>query len=454
MEFNILIFVFLSLIVAFLNQFFPIKSRKFFLLFINLLFYFMLDLRYSFLLILSVLLSYYLAQIISQQKKAYGRKTAVSIGIVIVCITLFFFKYCNSFLVNKTGTIQILMPLGISYYSFKIISYLVDVYRRPESTATSLVSYSIYISFFPQIICGPITRSDEICSFIDQVYKLDIQKTSRALYRIISGLFKKVVIADRLILYVTTVFENWEEYPALALWMAAFFYSIQLYCDFAGYSEIIIGITELFGFRCGDNFQMPYFSYSIKEFWKRWHISLSTWLRDYIYFPLGGSHVSNLRQKINVLVVFIISGIWHGNKLNFVVWGLWHGILNILSPQKSDKAWVRLFQTLCTFCCVMFGWILFNTDSMMSALAYLGKMFTELSLDLNAIIASVMPFSGDYACLSYLLTVSVFILILFIMEWRDYSKRVYNSKVRVIIFLFALLFWGTIGNNTFLYANF
>lgn len=454
MEFNTVQFVICFLVLAFINQILSVKIRKYYILFISCICYFFLDSKFFLLLVFAVLGSYVSAKVVSIQKNARLRKFTLCISILMVCSILVLFKYYNFFTDGRTDAIKLIMPLGISYYSFKIISYLIDTYKKSELTCTSLVNYAVYISFFPQIICGPITRAYEILKFIDTENKMSAARIKDALYKITSGLFKKIVIADRLNIYVNTVFANWEGYPALALWLATLFYAVQLYCDFAGYSEIIIGITELFGFQCRENFQTPYFSHSINEFWRRWHISLSTWLRDYIYIPLGGNRVYRWRQKLNVLVVFLVSGIWHGNNLNYIIWGLWHGVLSICSPKKAEKFWMNIFQTVMTFCCVMFGWILFKTDSVWQTIAFIGKMFMGVAINMNVIISSVMPFTGDYACLAYMLTVCIFILILFVMEWKDFNHHSNNRSARLIFFLLSIAFFGTMGSNSFLYANF
>ena len=346
------------------------------------------------------------------------------------------------------------MPLGISYYTFKIISYLADIYLQKRAPETSFIHYAIYVSFFPQIICGPIARSLEITDTLkkDLIFNKSLVHSGSLL--ILSGLFKKLVIADRLNIYVNSIFSSPAAYPSLALWMAAFFYTVQLYCDFAGYSEIAIGICNLFGFTSRSNFNLPYFSYNIKDFWKRWHISLSSWLQDYIYIPLGGNRKGVLRQKFNVLITFLVSGLWHGNGLNFIAWGLYHGILNLFPSKKPVSKWGQFFQTLITFLCVMFGWILFKASSIQNAAAFFLQMFSSWQFDMNSIIASIMPFTGDYSCLAHLLTVALFLLILLIYEWKEYlhPDRKYPSKY--FIYAVSVLFFGMIGQNSFLYANF
>lgn len=454
MNSDVILFIIFSIVAAFLYNIIPINKRRYFLLLINSIFYFMCDPKYLLLLIFLIVTSYTCGRRMNNLSRRDIRKVYMILEIIFLCAILALFKYWNFFATNKSSALQLLMPLGISYYTFKIISYLVDLYQGQKVTIKSIEDYAIYISFFPQIICGPITRENEILDYIHTDTRVHYTDIKSSIYRICSGLFKKIVIADRLCTYVNTVFENYDSYPSLALWMAAFFYAIQLYCDFAGYSEIVIGITNLFGFHCMDNFKLPYFSSNIKEFWTRWHISLSSWLRDYIYIPLGGNRLGKIRQKVNIILVFLISGIWHGNNLNFVIWGLYHGILNILSPKQSRKSILKVLQIISTFICVMFGWILFKTKTLEDTIYFVSKMFSGLSISLSNIITSVMPFTGDYSCLSYLLTVCVLILALFIMEWRDYYKCKKLYLVRFILFFTTIVFFGVIGENSFIYANF
>lgn len=369
-------------------------------------------------------------------------------------IILIFFKYYNFFVPSGSDSLRLLMPLGISYYTFKIISYLADLYLNKCLSQNSFVDYALYVSFFPQIICGPIMRASDLMDQIKQNFFFHKQKIYEGLLLIISGLFKKIVIADRLNTYVTAVFNSPAAYPALALWMAAFFFSIQIYCDFAGYSEIAIGIGNLFGIECKPNFNLPYLSYNIKDFWKRWHISLSSWLRDYIYIPLGGSRKGAIRQNMNIIITFLVSGLWHGNTLNFVFWGLWHGLLNLIPSKKSSKKFIQIFQTLLTFFCVMFGWILFKSESLKYAGLFIHNMFSDFTLTIQTIIASVMPFTGDYSCLAHLMVACLLIFILLIFEWKEFRQPAHKYSSKYIVFFTCIILFGIVGENSFLYANF
>lgn len=459
MQSNILLFLLFSIIAAFIIRLLPQSQKKYGLFFVNIIFYLLCDARFMLLMLAGILWSFGIGRKLSM--KPERNKFWLCSGIIPVVLILIIFKYYNFFVSltgNEADALSLLMPLGISYYTFKIISYMIDIYFEKRTAEISLLNYSIYVSFFPQIICGPISRSADITKQLEHFHSPSLQILEQGYILILSGLFKKLVIADRLNPYVNTIFSDSSSYPALALWMAAFFYTIQIYCDFSGYSELAIGIGNLLGINCKPNFNLPYFSYSIQDFWRRWHISLSSWLRDYIYIPLGGNRKGTLRKKINTLITFLVSGLWHGSGFNFIIWGLWHGLLNLIPVKKSSHKSLYMLQMLLTFICVMFGWILFKSDTLSNGILYISHMFQNIALNQQVIIAAVIPFTGDYSCVPYFLTVCLFILLLFIMELFEYNGRIkYSSKscnLKCLIYLSAIILFGMIGQNSFLYANF
>lgn len=456
MQTNILLFLLFSIIAALVIHILPPALKKYGLLALNIIFYLSCDARFFLLMLLSICWSFLIGR---QVENATARKKLwLWMGIIPIIFILAVFKYFNFFILSGNTSLTLLMPLGISYYTFKIISYLADIYLGKRSPEPSPVNYTIYVSFFPQIICGPISRSEEVTKELEHLQSPSNELVSNGFLLILSGLLKKLVIADRLSSYVDIVFASPSSYPGLALWMSAFFYTIQLYCDFAGYSEIAIGVGNLLGIPCKPNFNLPYFSYSIKDFWNRWHISLSSWLKDYIYIPLGGNRKGRIRQKINIMITFLVSGLWHGNGFNFILWGLWHGILNLLPASKSSCKWKTVLQTISTFICVMFGWIIFRAESIKSGGIFLKQMFLNFSLSYQSIVASILPFTNDYACLSYFLTVCFFIMILFFIEWRQFSGKSDSSQKsnhwKCFLYTISIILFGMIGNNSFLYANF
>ncbi|MCI9398219.1 MAG: MBOAT family protein [Lachnospiraceae bacterium] len=433
------------------------NKRAIILLFLNMIFYAIYDLKYVPIVIFEIIGTYFIyCQI---QRNSYMKKMWLIIGVILEVSILCFFKFVDLFLESSDLALRILMPLGISYYTFKILSFIIDTYRgRGRNYKVTLLEYAVYVSFFPQIVCGPISRTDEIIPQLSKKYKVTEHELMEGISMILSGGYKKVVIADRLAVYTAAIFTNPLGYPALASWLAAFFFSVQIYCDFAGYSELAIGVCKILGFHCHKNFDNPYFAANIKEFWNRWHISLSTWLRDYVYIPLGGNKVGKVRKKFNIMVTFLVSGIWHGVGLNYLCWGAYHGLLNILSIKKSSNKIILLIQTIGTFICVTFGWIMFHAGSFTNGIRYIQNMFTDVAINYNVIVSSVIPFTGDYSSVSYFLIVVIFIIVLFIFELREYTRSIQSLEKslysRSAFYLFAIMFFGIIGQNSFLYANF
>ena len=362
-------------------------------------------------------------------------------------------------------SLSLLLPLGISYYTFKIISYNADIFlgkREAEKGLSGCGAYLTYVLFFPQIVSGPIERSESFLAQLHAGPAYDAGLFAEGLQRIVLGLFKKMVIANRLSGYVDAVFAAPEAYPGLACVMAAFFYSFQLYCDFSGYSDIAIGMGNLLGIRSRENFACPYFSRGIKEFWSRWHISLSSWLKDYIYIPLGGSRVSSFWHGVNVLATFLVSGLWHGASWTYVIWGGIHGVWNLISRKKDpDRSLARrIWQTLVTFFGVTVGWVFFRAERFAGALAFLKHAVTGFSLSYADIQSSILPFTGDNTCAAYFLTACGFLFFLFLYE----RERVYGrtrgkegawlSVFWLAFMMLSIVLFGVFGVSGFLYANF
>lgn len=436
-------------------------------------FYILCDWRAFFVLLFVTVYTYYAAIWISRRQEQPKRKKMLAVGIIPPLCVLFVSKYIGVFdaLVTKLfgadllsdAVVSLVSFLGISYYTFKVVSYLVDVYRNKYACERNFLMVSVYITFFPQIVSGPIQRFDSFGdSFADLGYKRDLFMSG--LGEILLGLYMKSVIADRLSGYVSEVFENYASVNGLALWLGAFFFTIQLYCDFAGYSYVAIGFTKLFGIDCPKNFNAPFFSRSIKEFWNRWHISLSSWLRDYVYFPLGGSRCSKYRRFFNILVTFLVSGLWHGAGLHYAVWGLLNGLLVYFYSKKfseSKNPFAVVFSTLLTFLATMLTLIVFRSSSLSAAFVYLKRMVTAFSLNMTAIQSAVLPFTSDNTCIAFFLTAVFFILI---TAWHEF-RIVYPPKRRsektaevlsyvwYIFMLTSVILFGQFGND-FIYGNF
>ena len=382
-------------------------------------------------------------------------------------VILGFFKYFGFFaeavngLLGKLGigseskALQLAMPLGISYYTFKIISYLVDISKGKIDAEKHFGYYALYISFFPQILCGPIERAEHFLPQLKYGCRFEEKLAAEGLERIIIGLFKKLVIADRLALYVSTVFDAPMNYPGLASVMALGFYSIQIYCDFSGYSDLAIGMAQMLGIRTKENFAYPYFSRSIKEFWTRWHISLSSWLKDYIYIPLGGNRKGKIRKHLNTFATFLVSGIWHGSTINFVLWGGIHGLWNMISTPKSkdDAWWKQILQTIVTFMGVTFAWLFFRAEKLSIALQMIKYSVTDFGISIENITASLLPFTGDNTCAAHFLIICLLIVFLAVFEWRK-TKGKGTSYGWLAAMLAITLLLGKFGSSSFLYGQF
>lgn len=456
---NILLFITYSIIVALiLNLIHGAKIKTAVLFGTTVFFYLSYSWKYSLLLVATVVWTYVWGIIISSKIDMPKRRTYMLLGALLPIVSLLvIFKWANQVLNSCRIEYKLILPLGLSYYSFKAISYLIDVYRDPDKVEKSVIILSNYIAFFPQIICGPISRIDELGSQLRKMNRAERSDIEAGIYFICSGLFKKIVIADRMVNYTTTIFANHNSYPAMALWMSAFFYTIEIYCDFAGYSEIVIGVCRLMGIQIKDNFIRPYFAYGIADFWHRWHISLSSWLKDYIYIPLGGNRKGKIRKTINILITFIISGIWHGAGLNFIIWGLWHGLWNSIGASKTDskvKLWIG---RIGTFLIVMLGWIIFALPDMKTGIEYIKRMFFGFKFGLNQIISSVLPFTNDYSCFAYLVILILLIALLFGFEIGDEINNSATGKIRygrMAVYIAGIVIFGTFGQNSFIYANF
>ncbi|GHU71246.1 alginate O-acetyltransferase [Spirochaetia bacterium] len=325
--------------------------------------------------------------------RSKGRKKLIlASSLILNLAVLFFFKYYNFFagtmnsLFGQTGAgpaafpaLNVLLPVGISFYTFQALGYSIDVYRGTVKAERNFLSYALFVTFFPQLVAGPIERTGNLLPQFKIDHHFDYDRVTSGLKLAAWGMFKKVVIADRLAVYVNGVYGSPGVYPASALLLATFFFTFQIYCDFSGYSDIAIGTARVLGFNLMTNFRKPYFSQSITEFWRRWHISLSTWLKDYLYIPLGGNRKGPGRQKLNLLITFLISGLWHGAAWHFVFWGLLHGLFQIIErsiPERVNAALnkVPALRVCITFLLVCFAWIFFRAGSLSDAFLIVRKL--------------------------------------------------------------------------------
>lgn len=449
----------------------PEKARTAVLLAESILFYALCDVRFLLLVLIETAGTWILGFAIQRERQRDNRAAEngfLICGIVLTVSILAFFKYEGFFatLFNPGATVdQLVMPLGISYYTFREISYLADIRMGKRTAETSLLYYASYILFFPHMISGPIARSEGMLERMHEGLRFDRNLAGEGILLVLSGMFKKVVIADRCSDYVSAVFQDHTAYPSAALWLAFFLNSVYIYCDFAGYSEIAVGITKILCIPCERNFNLPYLSQNMKEFWRRWHISLSFWLRDYIYIPLGGSRVSRIRTKINVMIVFVVCGLWHGSGLTYLLWGIYHGVCNILTPGKkknqktvTTRTGIRAF--LCSagvFLIASFGWLLFRSSSLQMAGDYFIHLFRGFSITIPAMTQTILPFTGDNSCVAYFLTLIVMLILLFVMEWDQMYHAERWERVKIFrsgLMLTLILLFGVAGSGSFLYANY
>lgn len=359
MQFTSMAFAVFLPIVFFLYWAVPNKYRMPFLLLVSYGFYMTFSPGYVLLLLGMSLVAYVVG--------LHCSKRNFIAGVILQIGVLAFFKYAG-FLPGLSGSIVV--PVGISFYLFKSISYLADVRTgkyEPEKKALPLL---LYLAFFPDVVSGPINRADVLIPQLKQEKKFDYNRAVYGMRMILWGLFKKMLIADTLARYVNKVFELPGAYMGISYFVVAVFYTIEIYCDFSGYSDMAVGIARLFGICSVENFKSPYFSANIKEFWSRWHISLSSWLRDYVYFPLGGSRKGKVKTYLNLMMTFLVSGIWHGANLTFLVWGALHGLYQVLYRFFRNHCRIRIpkiIGVMITFTAVGFAWIFFRANSLYDA---------------------------------------------------------------------------------------
>lgn len=386
------------------------KHQNILLLLASYSFYGWWDYRFLSLIFISTLVDYVVGLQIHGTVKASQRKVLLGISLAFNIGLLAFFKYFNFFVdswiqvldnlgyhTQNTWSLNIILPVGISFYTFQTMSYTIDVYRKKLVPTKDFISFAAFVSFFPQLVAGPIERASNLLPQILGKRNFSYEKGMQGLRLILWGLVKKVVIADVLALKVDDIFGNYHDFGGGVLWLGAVYFAIQIYCDFSGYSDIAIGVSKLFGIELMSNFKFPYFSRNVGEFWRRWHISLSTWFRDYLYIPLGGSRKGKWKSLNNVFVIFLVSGLWHGANWTFVVWGAVHALLFVPSyimvrnrkytdAIVAENSWfptLREFgEILLTFFLVVLAWVFFRNESLASALEYLTFMFTKLDFPL------------------------------------------------------------------------
>ncbi len=380
-----------------------LKQQNLLLLVSSYFFYACWDYRFLFLLIFSTLLDFFTGIKMSEAPNNKLKKFWFWLSIIINLGFLGVFKYYNFFASSfadalalvgiKTNflTLQVILPVGISFYTFHGLSYVIDIYKNRIKPEKNFIDYSVFVSFFPLLVAGPIERATHLLPQIKQRRTFDYTKAIDGLRQILWGLFKKVVIADNCAEFANLIFNNYIDYSGSTLVLGALFFTFQIYCDFSGYSDIAIGTARLFGIDLLRNFAFPYFSRDIAEFWRRWHISLSSWFRDYLYIPLGGSKGGVWMKVRNTFIIFIVSGFWHGANWTFIIWGLLNAIyimpsiifnrnrvnLTIVAQGKYLPTPKETFSIFITFCLTVFAWIFFRAENVGHAVSYINRIFSH-----------------------------------------------------------------------------
>lgn len=379
-----------------------LKAQNLLLLIASYIFYGWWDYRFLALIFLSSVIDYGVGILLNNEDKPSKRKLLLTVSITANLGLLAFFKYYNFFLDAFTdsfrllgysfeaGRLSIILPVGISFYTFQTMSYSIDVYHRKLKATSNFVDFMAYVSFFPQLVAGPIERAKNLLPQFYAPRKFDYTDAVDGMRQILWGLFKKVIIADHAAVLVEQMYSNSEALSGSSLLLATFFFAFQIYGDFSGYSDIAIGVAKLFGFQLMQNFAFPYFSRDIAEFWRRWHISLTTWFRDYVYIPLGGSRGSRWKVVRNTLIVFLVSGFWHGANWTFLAWGLLNAIfflplilthhhrsnIEIVAKGRLLPSFRDILNILLTFVLVLLAWVFFRASSMHQALQILGEILS------------------------------------------------------------------------------
>ena len=478
--------------IVFLLYWFVFRGRKWQNLFVvvaSYMFYGWWDWHFLLLIALTSFCSYGSGLLLERYKGQRQRQKLISASNIVLNLSILgVFKYYNFFLENLATlfeavgwhldwlTINVILPVGISFYTFQALSYTIDVYRKKISATHDPVEFFAYISFFPQLVAGPIERATNLLPQFQQQRHFNHDKAVDGCRQMLWGFFKKMVIADNCATVVNQIWNNYTDETGLVLLIGAILFTFQIYCDFSGYSDIAIGCARLFGFDLKCNFNFPYFSRSIPEFWRRWHISLTTWFRDYIYIPLGGSRCSKWKVIRNILVVWCVSGLWHGANWTFICWGLYHALLLVvyyisgidtkhhtaIAPNKLFPNWKELTMICFTFLLTVIGWIIFRAESLEDALRYIDRLCSLSLFNLHSgvsLLTSIDPLQ--------LGPVVVGIIMMLIVEWLQKDKQhalqfsgsypiVRNTLVRYIIYLvLLLLITGVYGSQSeFIYFQF
>ncbi|MBF8982499.1 MBOAT family protein [Lutibacter sp. B2] len=482
MLFNSFKFLIFFPIVTALYYIIPHKARWILLLGASYYFYMCWKPEYIVLIIISTMIDYFAGIMMGRTEEKKKRKKYLLLSLVSNLGLLFTFKYFNFFneaMGQPFKQFKLLLPVGISFYTFQTLSYSIDVYKGKIKPEKHLGIFALYVSFFPQLVAGPIERSEKLLPQFYEKHGFDYDRFTSGLVQMGWGFFKKIIIADRVAILVNQVYNNVTEYTGIQLIVATIFFAFQIYCDFSGYSDIAIGLARILGFDLMKNFNRPYFATSIPDFWRRWHISLSTWFKDYLYIPLGGSKTTKSRWYFNLIITFLISGLWHGANWTFIIWGLVHGFYQIvaITTRKMRGSFVRairldripilhkLLNIMVTFSLVCFAWIFFRANNANDALYIVTHLFDGvLEIKSIGVLSAYMSVLGLEE-VEFCIAVGAIILmevIQFIQGEREIYAVLNNSPIFLrwavyYMIVFATLFFGIYGGSVdiqFIYFQF
>lgn len=472
MLFNSLAYAIFLPLVFIIYWIMPSKHRWILLFAGSYYFYMSWNYKYVVLILFTTIVSYVAALLLEKTTQKAVKNTIVASTLVLCLGVLFVFKYYNfaveslaNFIPFEPRYMNFLLPVGISFYTFQTLSYVIDVYRGDIAAEKHFGVFATFVSFFPQLVAGPIERSTNLLPQIKGKHEFDLENANYGVRLILWGLFKKMLVADNLAVFVDLVYGDIYSYTGGAIFIATLFFTIQIYCDFSGYSDIARGSAKLFGIELMENFKSPYFSTSVKEFWSRWHISLSTWFRDYVYIPLGGNRVTKIRNYLNVIITFLVSGLWHGASWNFVVWGGIHGLAqvceNVFSIKKADgKGFIVFLRRIVVFTFVLFSWIFFRVENIHQGLYAASSMLEGLSHPITYLRDGFTAIGLDGGFIPYLalyfVPLGVFDFISLkkdVISWIGAKGVVVRHGYAMIVIL-LLLFYAYVGQSTFVYFQF
>ncbi len=479
MLFNSVSFLIFFPIVVIVYFAIPKKFKNHWLLIASYYFYMSWQPVYALLILFSTITTFYCAVLIDKADTQKKKKLYLTVNILLNIVILFYFKYFNFFIetillffpnlsISKNN--NMLAVVGISFYTFQSLGYTIDVYKGKVEREHNFLTYALFVSFFPQLVAGPIERSSNFLPQLHQTYKFEYNRVTDGLVLMAWGFFKKLVISDGAALIVNIVYNDVTRFTGIQLLMATILFAFQIYCDFSGYSDIAIGAANVMGYKLMRNFNHPYFAQSISDFWRRWHISLSGWFMDYVYIPLGGSRKGEKRTYINMLITFLVSGLWHGASITFVIWGLINGLLNIINrffynkigKTRSENPIICVLKAICTFIMIDFTWIFFRANNIKDALYIVNNLFSDLSLwFVNGYFVSAMKDIRFYANNGIVIFICIaFMFIIELWEGKSELTNRINNSIWLLRWAFyyaiiiLIIFFGYFGKSQFIYFQF